>query len=61
MRYTKFKEALDIITQSSPGKVEDFVKVLEKKLKEKLTGTKSRSVGTDITDLFDGAAVKLDE
>lgn len=61
VRYTKFKEALDIITQSNPGKVEDFVKVLEKKLKEKLTGTKSRTVGTDITELFDGAAVELDE
>ena len=34
--YTKFKNALDIITMSSPGKVDDFVGVLQNKLDDKL-------------------------
>jgi hypothetical protein len=34
--YTNFKKALDKITMSSPGRIEDFVNVLQDKLDEKL-------------------------
>jgi hypothetical protein len=36
--YTNFKKALDKITMSSPGKVGDFISVLQDKLDEKLDG-----------------------
>ena len=36
--YTRFKEALDEITKSQPGDQNDFVKLLQGKLDEKLGG-----------------------
>jgi hypothetical protein len=35
-KYTNFKNALDKITMSSPGVIEDFINVLQDKLDEKL-------------------------
>ena len=37
--YTKFEPALACIVKPEPGKVEDFVEVLQQKLDEKLEGS----------------------
>ena len=34
--YTKFEPALEQITKSRPGKIEDFMRVLQTKIDEKL-------------------------
>ena len=36
IKYTNFKNALDKITMSSPGKITDFINILQDKLDEKL-------------------------
>lgn len=45
--YTTFNESLREITVSKPGKVDDFVKVLQGKLDEKLEGTPPSNVALE--------------
>ena len=53
--YTKFGPVLEQITRANPGNEEDFRRVLQRKLDEKLSGTpdKSSIVVDDITDIFE--------
>ena len=42
-KYTNFKNALDKITRSSPGEINDFITVLQDKLDEKLDNNPSEN------------------